>query len=537
MAKIQSSCLALHYNEKYVKYAKIIKNSNNALEIKDHGIKFVKDTVKETIYNIILDTDSKAIPIILNSNDTKYYEFKVFKQITNSDSNNAIKLEFEDWCEKNSVSAEEYNTVSLLSEVAKGDYRKGILAINSKKDILDFSKISDVNISAIYPLDLSLTSIVNNEEKNYILFNLDDLISTTLVINSKIVEVKQYDIGMLNVLSKFEDVLGSYQKAYDSCKQINVFTEDESSHNKVQIEEMLEPILQEILTKITPVVNENKRDISKIILTGSGTLFTNIDTLITEYFGIKCEILKPLIINSKNNIKNISEIIEVNSAIALGYEYNISNIKNIDFVKTSKKSKVDLKDIFKNKNKKEKTSFKFEMDNSLQFVTKKILPYPLIVMSLGLISYIAYSNIYMNKANEIINKYNGKTSEYVQTLDSIEDDITLVTINKNLYKQINDNINDKLQKIEANEIGKLTTYNVASFMQKLVKIVPSNLKIDEISSDDNKNIKIVATANNYPTVGYFVANLRLNSDLITNVVIKEIVNGGVVTVEIGGELP
>ena len=540
MAKNQASCLAIHYNDKCVKYAKIIKNSNNGLEIKDHGVTFVKDTVKDTIYNVITDTDSKNIPIVLNANDTKYFGFQVFRQITNSDMNNAIKLEFEDWCESHSVMAEEYSVVSFLSEVASGDYRKGTLAINSKKDLNNTSKISDIDISAIYPSKFSLTSMINKDEKNYILFDLDDTMSTTVVLNSKIVDVVEYEIGMQEVFSKFEDILGSYQKAYDACKQINVFTEEDSSYNKIQIEEILEPVLQEILGKITPIVNTHKRDITKIILTGTGTLFTNIDTLISEYFGIKCEILKPLVNTTTTDIKNISELIQVNPAIALGCEFHSNKIKNIDFIKTTKKSNFDFKNLFGKKTKKEKISketFKFQMDNSLLDTVSKILPYPLIITSIGLVSYITYSNIYINRANDIISDYNNKIIEYETANKKIESDILTINSSTNSYKTITTNINNTLEKIQANEIGKFTTYNVASFMQKLTKVVPTNLKIDEISSDDNKNIKIIATANDYPTVGYFIANLRLNTDLIKDVKVNAITNGEIVTVEIGGELP
>ena len=539
MAKVQNSCLALYYNEKCVKYAKVSKSSNNILEIKDHGVKFVKDSIKDTIYNIILDTNSKNIPVILNSNDTKYYEFKVFKQITNSDMINAIKLEFEDWCESNSVVPTEYTAVSFLSEVASGDYRKGVLAINEKKNLENFSKISDINISAILPLELTLTSMVNKDEKNYILFNLDDIISTTVVLNSKVIEINKYNVGMSEVFDKFEDVLGSYQKAYDSCKQINVFTEENSGYNKIQIEEMLEPILQDILTKITHIVNTYKRDINKIILTGSGTLFTNIDTLISEYFGIKCEILKPGVNNAKTDIKNISELIQVNPAISLALEHYNSKSKDIDFIKTTKKSTFDFKKMFniKNKKTKNKTNFKFEMDNSILTVFTKIMPYPLIITGLALVSYIVYSNIYMDKTLEMVDNYNVKADEYSKTVKEISQDIASVNSATSSYREINNNIDSTLGKIEASEIGKFTTYNVASFMQKLIKVVPKNLTINEISSDDNKNIKITATASDYPTVGYFVASLRLNSDLIRNVVINKIDNGNTVTVEIGGELP
>lgn len=539
MAKEKYSCLAIFHNEKYVKYAKLLKNQNNVLQVKDHGIKFVKDTVKDTIYEIILDTNSKDVPVVLNSNNTKYFEFQIFKQISNSDLNNAIKLEFEDWCENNSVSTSEYSYVNYISDIAVGDYKKGVLAINSLEEINNYLKIGDVNVAAVVPASLTTSLTVSKENRNYILFDLDDLLTISVVFNGKVIEMQKFDEGMQTVFERFEDVLGSYQKAYDSCKQINVFTEDEESHNKIQIEEILEPILQEILAKAMPIINANKNDINKIILTGSGTLFTNMDTLITEYYGIRCDILKPAISTDRNDINDISELIQVSPAIALGIQYTNNLAKNVNYIVNSKKEKKHKSLVSKKakKDKKDKKTFKFEFDNSLPDKINKILIYPIIVSFVFLIGYVTYSNIYINNTNDMINTYNDKINEYETETISINADITKINTSKSSYSDINENVSDLITQIEENEIGKFTTYNVASFMQKIITIIPVGVQISEISSDDNKNITIIASASNYSTIGYFVANLRLNTDIIKNVSINEVTNGSTVIVEIGGELP
>ena len=104
------------------------------------------------------------------------------------------------------------------------------------------------------------------------------------------------------------------------------------------------------------------------------------------------------------------------------------------------------------------------------------------------------------------------------------------------YKEINDNVSDIVQQIENNQIGKFTTYNVASFMQNIIRIIPKNVQLKTITSDDNKNIKITAQSDSYADLGYFVAELKLSSTL-KNVKINKINNGETTVIEIGGELP
>ncbi|MNI67669.1 Fimbrial assembly protein (PilN) [compost metagenome] len=93
-----------------------------------------------------------------------------------------------------------------------------------------------------------------------------------------------------------------------------------------------------------------------------------------------------------------------------------------------------------------------------------------------------------------------------------------------------------MEQIETNQIGKNTTYNIASFMQKIIKIIPKNVQLKTISSDDNKAVKIVAQANQYADLGYFVAQMKLQG-VLANVKINKVNNASTIEVEIGGDLP
>lgn len=73
-------------------------------------------------------------------------------------------------------------------------------------------------------------------------------------------------------------------------------------------------------------------------------------------------------------------------------------------------------------------------------------------------------------------------------------------------------------------------------MQNIIRIIPKNVQLKTITSDDNKNIKITAQSDSYADLGYFVAELKLSSTL-KNVKINKINNGETTVIEIGGELP
>ena len=558
-----ANCLGIYFDDNIVKYAKLVKNNAGTIEIKEHGIRFVRTSLKETLEKVVNDTNStKDVAIVISAPKVEYYAFQAFKQISNSDLQNVIKLEFEDWCEKNVLLPGNLTYVYTLPSSIIGDYRRGLMGICDKKLIEKHSKIGDSNVVSMYPTDLLLPSNVPEEEKNFILINMDENLSLTTVINGKITYTSIFEIGMKQVFDKFIDVLGSYEKAYEACKQLNVFSDVESDTNKVKLEQIVEPILQEILHDVTEDVNKHKGTITKIYITGSGILFTNIDTLFTEYFGIRCEILKPKFITDVGGVRNIAETLEVLPAIALAKEYLSPATVDLEFIQKtivkegffkklfSKKKSDEAKEKEKAKKEKEKekqlikekekVENKFNLSMLPEFTMTKVaeyMMYPIIVCGLALISYYVFSNIYMKQVTKMKNDLNTKIGKYEEMIALAKTDKNTIDTASAQYKTINDQVTDIKQQIEAHQIGKFSTYNVASFMQKLIKVIPKNVQLKTISSDDNKKVKIVAQSDQYQNLGYFVANLRLQPDILTNIVINNINNGSIVTIEIGGDLP
>ena len=159
-----------------------------------------------------------------------------------------------------------------------------------------------------------------------------------------------------------------------------------------------------------------------------------------------------------------------------------------------------------------------------------------IVTCIVLVAYILFSSLYTGTVNKTLNNIDKTKTEISNLKDQVNSDIQYINTNMKKYKEINDNVSDIVQQIENNQIGKFTTYNVASFMQNIIRIIPKNVQLKTITSDDNKNIKITAQSDSYADLGYFVAELKLSSTL-KNVKINKINNGETTVIEIGGELP
>lgn len=545
-----ASCLGIYFDDNIVKYAKLNKNNAGAIEIKEYGIRFVRSTIKETIEKIINDTNSaKDVPIVLSAPKIEYNNFQVFKQISPNDLINIVKLEFEDWCEKKAIGTANYSFVHQLATAVVGDYYRGLMAICNRETIDEYSKIHDIKVSAMYPTEMLLPTNVPPEEKSYILVNLDKKLSVTTVVNSKVVSNSVADIGMKQLFDKFIDVLGSYQKAYEACKQLNVFSDADSDTNKRQLEEIVEPILQEILRYVTEDVNKYRDSILKIYITGVGTLFTNIDTLFSEYFTMRCEILKPKYVTDVGGVRNIAETLETLPALALANEYLTPATTGLEFMKVSLAKESILQKLFTKKKPEEKEKTKKPKEKVIDPLNGLKIPklsiekiseymmYPVIVSSLAAISYLVFSNIYINQITKMQSELQGKISEYTSMVSLATADKNTINSATNQYKSINDEIDQLKEQIEKQQIGKTTTYNVAAFTQKLIKVIPKNVLLKTISSDDNKKVKIVAQSDAYPNLGYFIANLRLQPDILKNVAVTSINNGPTITIEIGGELP
>ena len=150
--------------------------------------------------------------------------------------------------------------------------------------------------------------------------------------------------------------------------------------------------------------------------------------------------------------------------------------------------------------------------------------------------YIVFSSIYSLSVNKMLKSMDSKKQNISKKTEEVNEDISYVNKNKEEYKDINDEVEDIKSKIESNQIGKFSTYNVASLLQNVIKVLPTNVRLINISSNDNKYVTIKASSNEYEDLGYFLAELKIEN-VLNNAKIVKVENGETTTVEIGGDLP
>lgn len=561
-----ADCLGIYLNDEVLRFAKLSSENGKNVKLEQYGVRFVKTNKTDAIDNLIQETNSSKIPIAINPLEDFNINIQMFDQVQNkSYVSDVVKMEFEAWCEKNAKSPERYNYIYKVADLKGSDNkRSAVINITEAKYIEEIMKIMPNQISSIYPSELIINRIVSLDEQNYLLVNLDDTLVISTVIGGKLADIKTYNIGMRQILDDFKIKLGSYQKAYEACKQLNVYSDGTPTNNNKELEAITEPVLQDILRNIQANLGQHKEDVTKVLIAGTGILFTNIDILFTEYLEIKCEILKPAFLSDTSNVRNVAEILETMPAIALAYDQIVPQAKEIEYIKPNAKLKNKFSSLFskmpksmnilsgtkENGNTKDKNDAKIEKNTNenrntrngipnMMFASDKLrlgLTCATIVAGLFLLTYVIFSSLYVSR----INKMSAEVSNNIQKLKDktaeVNSDLQYVTSNTDKYKSVNDKVATLVQQIENQQIGKFTTYNVATFLQNIIKVIPKNVKLNSISSDDNKHVTIIAQSDNYADLGYFIAELKINNTL-NSVKINNIKNGEITIVEIGGELP
>lgn len=547
-----SSCLGIYINDNIIKFAKM-SYEKHTMTLEQYGTRYIRIDPLNQIEGIIQETNSSSVQIAINLEKSEYLNVEMYDQgQVSSYAGDVAKLEFEAWCEKKAVATQNYEYIYKVADKKNAENKK-MLGINIvRKDILEKYTQRFSNIVSLYPANLLTQRLVSSEDQNYILVDLSDGLTIIVVENNKIVDMRTFDIGMKQILDAFAERLGTYQRAYDACKQINVFSEGYDNNNK-ELEVVLEPLLQDVLKQVQVYVEKYRKNIDKLILTGDGIVFTNIDILFTEYLNLKTEILKPEFLDDTSNVRNTADILEAVEAIALAYDVLKPKQKESEFIKRSiiKKGFFSKKEKApKDASKRKEVSLFKKKENSLEINTEPkvvvssdimekindVITCVSIFLGITLVIYIAFSGMYVSRVEKIKKNVEQEVTNLDKKIADINSDDEYITSNTKKYIDINDYVQNIADQIESNKIGKFTTYNVATFLNNIIKIIPQNVQLVNIKSDDNKNVVITAKSNSYADLGYFVAELKINGTL-NNIKINNIKNSETTVVEIGGELP
>ena len=548
-----SSCLGIYIENNIIKYAKVSKEREQ-LKIESYGIKFY-DNIDQTIKQIVEETYSYKTPISINLSEEIYNYFNMFALLSKKDLPKAIKTEFEAYCSDKNYNPNVFETRYVIAPNLQDREKLKVIHISENKIELNkkTQRFSGYKLQNISPVGMTITDVKEFEPKeNALIVNIEEKMTMTTILDQKVYDVKQFDIGSQEFLDKINIKENSYAKAYEICKETTIYTSEGRDLTDVDTNylEDIMPTLYEIVGQIRKTINESTEKIDKVYITGTAALINNIDLYFEEYLeNVKCEILKPGFIKISPEI-NIKDYEEVNSAISLAISGLGEGIAGINFKKTnfvdslpdflkieigsSKKEKSNkpnpLNKIFKS------SAFTMDFNVPLDKIEKGMLR-----TATGLlILFLVYSGFSSMIKNQISDK-NQKTEESIKNTNAqiqlIDKDISGLKQKTSVYEaKIEENTN------KTNKINKARQKEIPNLLNRLMYIMPTGVQLTSIQSTQNggnTHIEIQAQANKYEQLGFLVANIKKETVLRTDTVISTTgqKSNGIITMKIEGDLP
>ena len=542
--------LGISITDRVIKYAKVVKN-NDQLDVASFGVRFY-DNLDTDVQRIISETNSKNIPICIDTHDEKVNYFNIFGLLSKNDTKRTIDTEYETMCSDNHLNPNAYEGRYLIvNDINNKDRNKVLFFTESKNEIEERERIfQNDKITSMTPLATSICNIVEAKKgENIMIVNIEEKTKVTTILNQKIYNVDTIESGMLEVLDKINEKENSYSKAYEACKNTTIYTMEttatEDPNNKYL--SFIIPTLFNIVQEVKKL-KDNYTKIDKIYLTGLGTVINNVDLYFQEYFQeSKCEILKPYfaVNNSKINIK---DYIEVNSAIALALEGIGYGLKNLNFRTTNWKEELnnllhsDVKSLGKGSRTKKKLSFSFDtnMKGPLKptelWLVRCCVTVLMIVVIYSVCSVLLGQQIAAKTADAqaVIDD----TTSQINRLNTSENSINSKTSD---FERVTTNLQNASSSIALKQGRK---NEIPTLLNQIVYTIPKNVQLTSIQNTEVESngetvqhITLSAQSKQYEQLAYFKARLS-NSGYLLNVTSTEGTKSGeYVVVTIEGDLP
>ena len=104
--------LGISISNQFIKYAKVVKN-NDQLDVASFGVRFY-DNLDKDVQQIISETNSKNIPICIDTHDEKVNYFNIFGLLSKNDTKRTIDTEYETMCSDNHLNPNAYEGRYLI---------------------------------------------------------------------------------------------------------------------------------------------------------------------------------------------------------------------------------------------------------------------------------------------------------------------------------------------------------------------------------------------------------------------------------------
>ena len=542
--------LGISITDRVIKYAKVVKN-NDQLDVASFGVRFY-DNLDMDVQRIISETNSKNIPICIDTHDERVNYFSTFGLLSKNDTKRTIDTEYETMCSDNHLNPNAYEGRYLIvNDINNKDRNKVLFFTESKNEIEERERIfQNDKITSMTPLATSICNIVEAKKgENIMIVNIEEKTKVTTILNQKIYNVDTIESGMLEVLDKINEKENSYSKAYEACKNTTIYTMEttatEDPNNKYL--SFIIPTLFNIVQEVKKL-KDNYTKIDKIYLTGLGTVINNVDLYFQEYFQeSKCEILKPYFAANNSKI-NIKDYIEVNSAIALALEGLGYGLKDLNFRTTNWKEELnnllhsDVKSLGKGSRTKKKLSFSFDtnMKGPLKptelWLVRCCVTVLMIVVIYSVCSVLLGQQIAAKTADAqaVIDD----TTSQINRLNTSENSINSKTSD---FERVTTNLQNASSSIALKQGRK---NEIPTLLNQIVYTIPKNVQLTSIQNTEVESngetvqhITLSAQSRQYEQLAYFKARLS-NSGYLLNVTSTEgTKTGEYVVVTIEGDLP
>ena len=539
------SNLGLYIEDNLIKYAKVSKDKDK-MKIDAFGIKFFSN-IDQAINQIIEETDSYKVPISINLKDENYQYFNMFAGLNKADIDKAIKLEFDAYCSERGYNANSLETRYVAVNSSESQEKLKIINISENKMELTKStkRIDGYKLSAIVPIALTIPNIINLQPKeNVLIVNIENKTTITTIIDQNICDVNVLDEGSNEVLAKINEKENSMSKTYEILQNTTIYTADSQDFTEEQsryLEDIM-PTLYNIVGQTQKIINESLEPITKVYITGTLACVNNIDLYFQEYLGkVRCEILKPSIVQKLSQEVNVKEYVEVNSAIALAMQGLGEGIKGINFKKNNLDALLKLeiggaKDVRKKgtKSKSKKKSYDFnDFREKLSRGEIGVLRLT-IALTIFIVIYSAFSILLTKQIHDKETEVAEVKSEINSQISQIQADTAILNNKATQYGTLVSDLQEVNQKRSDINASKNLIPNL---LNQIMTVIDETVQLTSIENTTDKHIVITAQSPRYPGLGYFKTKLK------TQNILKNVISGSsmkqddMIIVTIEGDLP
>ena len=535
-----NSSLGIYIEENLIKYAKVVKEKDS-LKVEAFNVIFY-DNLGEALNRVINETYSFKIPICINVSNEIYNYYDVFSMLNKNDIKKSIDIEFDMTCNEKNYNKNALDAKYILMNNKENSEKLKVLhvAVNKSDMAKKAQALNGNKIAFATPISASITNLLDiNPKDNIAIINIENKTQITTVVDGQIYKVDTIEYGMNEILQQINKTENSMQKSYDVCKNLTIYTQETQTLETTE-EEHLEdvmPTLYKIATESKKILDNTMANISRVYITGLGSVINNVDLYFQEYMvNLKCEILHPFFVESTSVKIPVKDYIEVNSAIALAMDGLGFGNKELNFANSSF-AKMDAKDAFKNIFKGSKQPANFSFSGPLDKLEKTMLRFCFAAF-MFIIFYIAFSNITTKQIDEKTQEINGSLSIAKSEISKIENDTSTINGRTSMYRAAIDSINDLSDTTAAaNESRMIPKDAIPNLLNRIMFVIPQKVVITSIKNTVDNHIVIDAQAEKYEQLGYFKALLDSKGILIDVKSTSGIKDGNLVKVTIEGELP